>query len=77
MQALLKLSLWRINFLLRIYDKLKGSPVEKIVRARIRLEIKIYNRLTNKADQLEPLIPRCSALGVLYQWRSGRKEDEK
>ena len=55
MQALLKLSLWRINFLLRIYDKLKGSPVEKIVRARINLEIKIYNRLTNKSDQLEPI----------------------
>ena len=55
MQALLKLSLWCINFLLRIYDKLKGSPVEKIVRARINLEIKIYNRLTNKSDQLEPI----------------------
>ena len=55
MQALLKLSLWRINFLLRIYDKLKGSPLEKIVRARINLEIKIYNRLTNKSDQLEPI----------------------
>ena len=55
MQALLKLSLLRINFLLRIYDKLKGSPVEKIVRARISLEIKIYNRLTNKSDQLEPI----------------------
>ena len=55
MQALLKLSLWRINFLLRIYDKLNGSPVEKIVRARINLEIKIYNRLTNKSHQLEPI----------------------
>tara|TARA_B100001146_G_scaffold223553_1_gene238526 strand:+ start:912 stop:1088 length:177 start_codon:yes stop_codon:yes gene_type:complete len=54
-QALLKLSRWRINFLLRIYDKLKGSPLEKIVRARINLEIKIYNRLTNKSDQLEPI----------------------
>ena len=55
MQALLKLSRWRINFLLRIDDKLKGSPLEKIVRARINLEIKIYNRLTNKSDQLEPI----------------------
>ena len=55
MQALLKLSLWRINFLLRIYDKLKGSRVKKIVGARINLEIKIYNRLTNKSHQLEPI----------------------
>ena len=54
-KTLQKLGLWRTNFLIRIYGKLEGSRLEKIMRARVNLEIKIWNRLSDESDQLEPI----------------------
>ena len=54
-RALLRLGLWRTNFLIRIYGKLEGSRLEKIMRSRVNLEIKIWNRLSDESDQLEPI----------------------
>ena len=66
-KALLKFGLWRINFLIRIYGKLKDSPLEKIMRSRVNLEIKIWNRLSDKSDQLEPICKEESRGTSLHQ----------
>ena len=66
-RALLRLGLWRINFLIRIYGKLKGSPLEKIMRSRVNLEIKIWNRLSDESDQLEPIYKEESRGTSLHQ----------
>ena len=66
-KALQKFGLWRINFLIRIYGKLKGSPLEKIMRSRDNLEIKIWNRLSDESDQLEPICKEESRGISLHQ----------
>ena len=66
-KALQKFGLWRINFLIRIYGKLKGSPLEKIMRSRVNLEIKIWNRLSDESDQLEPIYKEESRGTSLHQ----------
>ncbi|SUZ82609.1 uncharacterized protein METZ01_LOCUS35463 [marine metagenome] len=66
-KALLRLGLWRINYLIRIYGKLNGSPLEKIMRSRVNLEIKIWNRLSDESDQLEPLCKEESRGTSLHQ----------
>jgi len=66
-RALLRLGLWRINFLIRIYGKLKGSRLEKIMRSRVNLEIKIWNRLSDESDQLEPIFKEESQGTSIHQ----------
>ncbi len=66
-RALLRLGLWRINFLIRIYGKLKGSRLEKIMRSRVNLGIKIWNRLSDESDQLEPIFEEESQGTSIHQ----------
>jgi len=66
-RALLRLGLWRINFLIRIYGKLKGSRLEKITRSRVNLGIKIWNRLSDESDQLEPIFEEESQGTSIHQ----------
>ncbi len=66
-RALLRLGLWRINFLIRIYGKLKGSRLEKIMRSRVNLEIKIWKRLSDESDQLEPIFKEESRGTSIHQ----------
>ena len=57
-----RIALWRINLLIRVHERLKATPLEKIVRARVNLEIRIWNRLSDDADRIEPL-PRQEGAG--------------
>ena len=57
-----RIALWRINLLIRVHERLKTTPLEKIVRARVNLEIRIWNRLSDDADRIEPL-PRQEGAG--------------